>query len=835
MDLTVKNLVDKVSNINLSKVQNLYERYSYLYDCEMLAKDYDASIKKLYAQAEKKAEKWVEEILAFEKNYKDNFEVLSYMKESKLRDKVLALMTAECESRAKVLDARFQKINALPRGAQLLSEGKQFIADWRAQVSPVYNFVKIATSVAVTTLEKKLGVEAVHLGAEEEITRLKNSQNKGKNSASWCSEVEGLKTKFSDAQLKACRNYAVYFELVDDAVYSRKVIRCSEYALSLSSSWNFEKVYELNANVSSYLADLRLTIDDFDKKWAVRVEEAKKIASIETEKWVNEAAREVDKNKKFALIEKAVKYENIRAMGELGYYYGFGIGTEVDQVKSVYYIKSALDRGLEDGYFCYSLGFKYEHGNGTAKDEKKAFELYKKGVSYAYRGQDCYRSLAYCYYNGVGTSVDKKLAYEYFNKLVTELPHQQKGKEYYYLGLMKETAKEVGVNEREALSWYEKSVQAGYAQAREAEERLRIKWGKIDEILSLITIAEKTPQSLDFEKVIEWDRGELSFSNMRKVYDDNIPDFSKKWHNTVYAARNFAERETEKWVKEANSYTDKTKKFNLMLRAAKAYNKVAMGEVGYYYYNGIGVTQNYNEAYYWVHQAINIYFLADGYFYFMMGEMYQYGRGVAKNETTAFNYYKKGVEFTYRGPSSYTALAYCYLNGTGTTKDERKAYEFFQKALESGYDHSKGDKYYWLGYLTEYSTAVGKKDERSALEFYEKSERESYEEGKKSANRLRRKFEKMELDKKIDACYALAQKGDAQAMFELGEYYYTGRGVTRSYEDALTWFEKSAKKGVAQAIERLGDCYFNGHGVKQNYSKAEKYYNQAAKMTAKKN
>ena len=45
MDLTVKNLVDKVSNINLSKVQNLYERYSYLYDCEMLAKDYDASIK----------------------------------------------------------------------------------------------------------------------------------------------------------------------------------------------------------------------------------------------------------------------------------------------------------------------------------------------------------------------------------------------------------------------------------------------------------------------------------------------------------------------------------------------------------------------------------------------------------------------------------------------------------------------------------------------------------------------------------------------------------------------------------------------------------------------
>ena len=86
-----------------------------------------------------------------------------------------------------------------------------------------------------------------------------------------------------------------------------------------------------------------------------------------------------------------------------------------------------------------------------------------------------------------------------------------------------------------------------------------------------------------------------------------------------------------------------------------------------------------------------------------------------------------------------------------------------------------------------------------------------------------------ELDRTIDATYEKATAGDSEAMYRLGLYYQTGRGVTRSYVDAFLWFEKAAKKGHKKAMEATGDCYMEGRGVKQNYKEAEKWYNKASK------
>ncbi len=60
----------------------------------------------------------------------------------------------------------------------------------------------------------------------------------------------------------------------------------------------------------------------------------------------------------------------------------------------------------------------------------------------------------------------------------------------------------------------------------------------------------------------------------------------------------------------------------------------------------------------------------------------------------------------------------------------------------------------------------------------------------------------------------LAEKGNADAQFDLGEAYRLGRGVTISLGAATTWFERAAKQGHIDAQRILGLLLFqNGDRV----------------------
>ncbi len=47
----------------------------------------------------------------------------------------------------------------------------------------------------------------------------------------------------------------------------------------------------------------------------------------------------------------------------------------------------------------------------------------------------------------------------------------------------------------------------------------------------------------------------------------------------------------------------------------------------------------------------------------------------------------------------------------------------------------------------------------------------------------------------------------------MGELYTNGYGVRQDYAAALGWFKKSAEKGNAEAQYNIGIFYFNGYGV----------------------
>ena len=57
----------------------------------------------------------------------------------------------------------------------------------------------------------------------------------------------------------------------------------------------------------------------------------------------------------------------------------------------------------------------------------------------------------------------------------------------------------------------------------------------------------------------------------------------------------------------------------------------------------------------------------------------------------------------------------------------------------------------------------------------------------------------------FNATLKKAEQGDADAQFQLGVMYAEGRGVLKSYVDAVKWYRKAAEQGDVHAQYNLGD------------------------------
>ena len=67
---------------------------------------------------------------------------------------------------------------------------------------------------------------------------------------------------------------------------------------------------------------------------------------------------------------------------------------------------------------------------------------------------------------------------------------------------------------------------------------------------------------------------------------------------------------------------------------------------------------------------------------------------------------------------------------------------------------------------------------------------------------------------------ALADKGNADAQYDVGEMYEKGSGVASDPKKAFAWFEKSAAQGHVKAQFKVAYMYYKGQGVDANLNKA---------------
>lgn len=73
-----------------------------------------------------------------------------------------------------------------------------------------------------------------------------------------------------------------------------------------------------------------------------------------------------------------------------------------------------------------------------------------------------------------------------------------------------------------------------------------------------------------------------------------------------------------------------------------------------------------------------------------------------------------------------------------------------------------------------------------------------------------------DLSNALKACEQAAEGGDAQAQYELGEFYYNGQRTQPDLPKARHWFEQASLQGNADAQLRLGKMFLHGESVPAN-------------------
>ena len=217
---------------------------------------------------------------------------------------------------------------------------------------------------------------------------------------------------------------------------------------------------------------------------------------------------------------------------------------------------------------------------------------------------------------------------------------------------------------------------------------------------------------------------------------------------------------------------------------AEAGDVTSMEALGYRYYNGVNVSQNYEMALkFWLKAAYtgkcqvgvshNI------------AIMYQYGRGTEKNIDKAIYWYEKAVNHGI-DVSMYN-LGWIYENERGY-QDYRKAAYWYEKAASKDHPTALNN----LGLLYKNGNGLSQ-DYSKAAELFEKA---------------------------ID-------KGSPEALVNLGAMYHDGTGVPQNYQKAAALFERAAGLGHDMSFYLLGIMYLYGRGVDVNYQKALELFSKS--------
>ncbi len=223
----------------------------------------------------------------------------------------------------------------------------------------------------------------------------------------------------------------------------------------------------------------------------------------------------------------------------------------------------------------------------------------------------------------------------------------------------------------------------------------------------------------------------------------------------------------------------------LRARAEKG-DAAAQAYLGWCYYAGQGVAQDYAEAVKWFRKAAEH---GDAEAQFALGSFCETGEGVAQDDAEAVKWYRMAAE--QGNADAQWSLSVCYILKRGVPFDAAELAKWVRKAAEQGNPNAQSmlAGFYFYGHVADIP-----KDEAEAVKWDRKA----------------------------------AEQGHAGAQCSLGECYGQGQGVAKDAAEAAKWFRKAAEQGNTCAQADLGGCYYTGEGVPPNDIEAYKWLSLAA-------
>ena len=164
---------------------------------------------------------------------------------------------------------------------------------------------------------------------------------------------------------------------------------------------------------------------------------------------------EKNEQKAFQYYEEATKQGHLQAMYKLAYCYEVGLGTEKNSFMASELYEKATDQGTAEEVFEFAV--YYENNCGV---EVRVFELYEKA---AVKGHvEAQYKVAQFFVNGFGTRKNKQKAFKWFEKAALQ------GHTEAQFQLAECYANGTGVKENKelAIEWYEKAAKQGYTKAQ---------------------------------------------------------------------------------------------------------------------------------------------------------------------------------------------------------------------------------------------------------------------------------------------------------------------------------------------------------------------------------
>ncbi|PKY55059.1 HCP-like protein [Rhizophagus irregularis] len=297
------------------------------------------------------------------------------------------------------------------------------------------------------------------------------------------------------------------------------------------------------------------------------------------------------KNKLLAFAEK--EYINVQC--NLGILYENGEGTGKDLNQAFYWYSKAAENGCKIAQ--YNLGRFYQGGKGVEKDKYKVFEYYKKSAEQKYLNAEF--MLGYCYDKGIGTEINKLEAFKLYKIAAKKgLDDAQNSLAALYIRSKK--------NLKKAIYWFQKAAENGNA---------------------------------------------LAYDNLGITYELGI-------------------------CNDKNEF----KAFELYKKLAEKGYINAMFHLGYCYVNGIGTEVNKE-------LGNNLYCEAaekgNGYIVDVLKLLYKNEEEIVKDIKEVKCLYQKAVENDNK--VALYKLGECYEVGKGVSKNEARALDFYKQATRKGY------------------------------------------------------------------------------------------------------------------------------------------------------